>query len=194
MNKCKVAIVDYGAGNLRSVENALMRIGVQPVITNDKNTILSAEKVIIPGVGHAANAVTALHRTDLFTVLHKLTQPVLGICLGMQLMCKFLHEGAVDGLSVFPVEVLPFDSKKQIVPHMGWNSIKSFNNLMLPEYGYFVHSYYVPECEFTIGRTEYEFTFSSAIRKDNFIGVQFHPEKSGIQGENFLYRFIYDQL
>jgi glutamine amidotransferase len=189
----EVVIVDYGAGNIRSVYNALSRIGIEPVLSSDKNTIIRAKRVIIPGVGQAATAVDKLVENELFTVLQNLTQPVLGICLGMQLMCSFLHEGDVSGLSVFPIDVFPFDSGKQLVPHMGWNSIR-ISSRILPEisYAYFVHSFFVPVCPLTVGETEYGNCFSSIIQKDNFLGVQFHPEKSGIEGENFLRWFVHE--
>ncbi len=195
MIKNDTVIVDYGAGNIRSVCNTLLRIGVNPILTSDKSTIKKAKRVIIPGVGHASTAVKALNDSDLFCFLQDLTQPVLGICLGMQLMCDYLHEGDVRGLSIFPIEVLPFDNSQQVVPHMGWNKVEALRGKFpRVNYAYFVHSYYVPECQFTIGRTLYGFPFSSAIKKDNFIGVQFHPEKSGTEGQNFLQWFVNEQF
>lgn len=190
----EVVIIDYGAGNTQSIQFALNRLGCTSVLSSDKSTIKNAEKVIFPGVGHAESAMQKLKETGLHKVIPMLKQPVLGICLGMQLMCKSTAEGPTDGLGIFDVEVKRFkiDGK---VPHMGWNLIKDlksdlFTGLPGETYMYFVHSYYVPQNSESIANSDYGLNFCAALQKDNFYGVQFHPEKSGDWGELILKNFL----
>lgn len=193
----KVAIIKYNAGNVYSVDYALRRLGVEAVITDDKEVLCSADKVIFPGVGEAETTMRYLTQSGLDSVIKGLTQPVLGICLGMQLMCRFSEEGHVEGLNLFDVDVKRFipirhDEK---VPHMGWNTIgqlKSplFTDIAEGEFVYFVHSFYVPKGQHTIAETDYIHPFTAAIHKDNFYATQFHPEKSGKVGEHILHNFL----
>jgi len=190
----EVVIVDYGAGNIRSVEYALNRLGIEPVLSNDPEVIRKAGKVIFPGQGEAGNAMKDLTRTGLDKVIPDLNQPFLGICLGIQLMCNFTEENNTRCLNIFPHQVKKFNGALK-VPHMGWNTVKSiksplFQNLAEGDYFYFVHSYYVPMMDHTIATTEYGLEFSAAIQKDNFYACQFHPEKSGKAGEKLLKNFI----
>ena len=190
----KVTIIDYGAGNVASVMYALARMGVEAELTSDRETLLRAEKVIFPGVGHALSAMQALQSKGLDVVIPGLTCPVLGICLGMQLMCNHSAEGDVAGLGIFPTNVLRFD-KGQKVPHMGWNSIFKVSDPLfkaIPEHSfvYFVHGFYVPVAEDTVAASYYGTDFSAALQKDNFYAVQFHPEKSGTIGAQILQNFI----
>ena len=190
----KIAIIDYGAGNVQSVKYALEKLGYQGEITSDSNTIKNAEKVIFPGVGQAKSAMKRIKHTGLDKVIPSLTQPTLGICLGMQLLCNHTAEGNTKGLGVFDVDVVEFETKLN-VPHMGWNSIESFNSTLFStlnekEHVYFVHSYYVPICEHTIARSVYEIPFSASLQRDNFYGCQFHPEKSSTVGMKILQKFI----
>lgn len=189
-----IVIIDYGAGNIQSLKFALMRLGVQAETSANPEVIQNADKVIFPGVGHAESAMKKLKETGLHVVIPKLTQPVLGICLGMQLMCNSTDEGPTEGLGIFDVDVKHFDIDQK-VPHMGWNTISGLQTPLfkkLPEdcYMYFVHSYYVPINQFSIATTHYEFNYCSAIHKDNFYAVQFHPEKSGVWGEQILRNFL----
>ncbi len=193
----KVAIVKYNAGNIRSVDYALRRLGVEATVTADKETLLSADKVIFPGVGEAETTMTYLKATGLDSVIKELSQPVLGICLGMQLMCRHSEEGEVDCLGIFDVDVKRFVSLRHEdkVPHMGWNTIGKVNGGLFKgfsdeEYVYFVHSFYVPVCEFMAAETDYIHPFSAALHKDNFYATQFHPEKSGKVGERILDNFL----
>ena len=187
----KVAIIDYGAGNLHSVMYALERLGVDPIITDNKSVLSSADLVIFPGVGHAQAAMKALHAKELVDFIPTLKQPVLGICLGMQLMCRHTEEGDVDGLGIFDVDVLRFKGDFK-VPHMGWNGLMEGRSILenIENDVYFVHSYYVPVVSETIAITDYNGTFSSALQKDNFYACQFHPEKSGVLGEQILKNFL----
>jgi glutamine amidotransferase len=190
----KVTIIDYGAGNVASVKYALARMGVDAVLTSDCEAILNAEKVIFPGVGHAAAAMMALQMKGLDLVIRSLKCPVLGICLGMQLMCRHSSEGDVAGLGIFPEEVLRFDMRLK-VPHMGWNTIFKVSEPLfakIPDHSsvYFVHSYYVPVSTNTVATSYYGTAFSAALQKDNFYAVQFHPEKSGTVGAQILQNFI----
>jgi glutamine amidotransferase len=190
----KVTIIDYGAGNVASVKYALARIGVEAVLTSDSETLLKAEKVIFPGVGHAAAAMMALQLKGLDVVIPQLRCPVLGICLGMQLMCNHSAEGDVAGLGIFSEKVLKFD-KGLKVPHMGWNTIFKiseplFNKISEHSSVYFVHSFYVPVSTNTVAASFYGTAFSAALQKDNFYAVQFHPEKSGTVGAQILQNFI----
>jgi glutamine amidotransferase len=179
------------------VDYALRRLGVEAVLTDDKETLLSADKIIFPGVGEAATTMEYLRRTGLDSLIRGLKQPVLGICLGMQLMCASSEEGDAQCLGIFDVPVKRFvphvhDEK---VPHMGWNTIapsneKLFGGLGRNEFVYFVHSFYVPLCQHTAATTDYIQPFSSALNKDNFYATQFHPEKSGVVGSKILENFL----
>lgn len=190
----KVVIIEYGAGNLFSVETAVRRLGYEVACSADAEVIRAADKVIFPGVGQAAAAMRQLKEGGLDTVISSLRVPVLGICLGMQLMCEASDEGNTDGLGIFPVRVRKFGSESK-VPHMGWNGIRElgsplFTGVNEGERVYFVHSYYVPVCENTIAACDYQREFSAAIRKDNFWGCQFHPEKSAETGARILENFL----
>jgi len=190
----KIVIIDYGAGNIQSVKFAMQRLGYQAILSNKKDEILAADKVIFPGVGEASNAMKMLKEYDLDTLIPKLKQPVLGICLGMQLLCNASEEGNSKGLKVFDNIVLKFPKGKKI-PQMGWNQIKDlksdlFKGIKEDEYMYLVHSYYVPLNENTIATTNYGFDYATAMQKDNFYGVQFHPEKSSEAGERILKNFL----
>ncbi len=193
----KVAIIKYNAGNIFSVDYALRRLGVEPVITADRETLQKADKVIFPGVGEAKNTMEYLHANNLDTLIKELKQPVLGICLGMQLMCRHSEEGDVDCLGIFDTDVKRFRPQRHEdkVPHMGWNTIDQTNSGLFKgfdkeEFVYFVHSYYVPLNEFTAAQTDYILPYSSALHKDNFYATQFHPEKSGKTGEKILTNFL----
>ncbi|MBO4370490.1 MAG: imidazole glycerol phosphate synthase subunit HisH [Paludibacteraceae bacterium] len=192
----KVAIVKYNAGNIYSVVHALRRLGVEPVVTDDPEALSSADKVIFPGVGEASTTMEYLKRTGLDQVILSLKQPVLGICLGMQLMCHHSEEGDVDCLGLFNVEVKRFDLPREYkIPHMGWNQIHDlktplFGNIRENDFVYFVHGYYVPVCTETIATSDYPAPFSAALHKDNFYATQFHPEKSGDIGSAILSGFL----
>ncbi len=192
-----VAIIKYNAGNLCSVEYALRRLGIEPVVTTDKAVIRAADKVIFPGVGEASTTMEFLCAAGVDRLIKELRQPVLGICLGMQLMCAHSEEGDVDGLGIFDIPVRRFISQRHEdkVPHMGWNTIeetrgKLFDGFVGEEYVYFVHSYYVPINEHTSAVTNYILPFSAALQKENFYATQFHPEKSGGVGERILRNFL----
>jgi len=186
-----IVIIDYGAGNVKSVNFAFQRLGFDPVLSDDPAVIKNADYVIFPGVGHAKSAMEQLNAKNLVKVIQDLKQPVLGVCLGMQLMCRFSEEGDVDGLGIFDVDVVRFDDQLK-VPHMGWNDLQNGNSLIkgISDQAYFVHSYFVPITEETIASCEYGVSFSAALAKDNFYGCQFHPEKSGEIGERILKRFL----
>ena len=191
-----IAIIDYNAGNIQSVEFAMERLGVDFITTNDKDLIRKADKVIFPGVGEAKNTMEFLKAQGLDVFIKELKQPVLGICLGMQLMCKHSEEGDVDDLGIFDTNVklfIPQSGEK--VPHMGWNTITDVKGALFQgdlenQYVYFVHSYYAEPCEHTVATTNYILPYSSALQKDNFYAAQFHPEKSGDIGEQILRNFI----
>jgi glutamine amidotransferase len=190
----KTAIIKYNAGNIRSVAFALERLGQEPLITDDANAIRKADKVIFPGVGEASSAMQFLKEKELDSVIKTLEQPVLGICLGLQLMCSFSEENNTDGLGLFPAKVKRFDGGMKI-PHVGWNQITSlksplFEGVKEGSYVYFVHSYFAELSRHTIARTEYGRPFSAAIRFNNFIATQFHPERSGQTGEQILKNFL----
>lgn len=192
-----VAIVKYNAGNIFSVYCALKRLGYEAVLTDDPETLRSADKVIFPGVGEARAAMEHLNATGLSDVIKSLTQPVLGICIGMQLLCKHSEESDVDCLGIFDTNIVRFNpSDKELkVPQMGWNQIKSlktdlFKDIAEGSYVYYVHSYHAPLCEFTIAETDYDGLYSAALHKDNFYATQFHPEKSGSIGEQLLKNFL----
>jgi glutamine amidotransferase len=209
----KVVIIDYGAGNIFSVQQAFKRLGVESILSNRETEIRSATHVIFPGVGHAKSAMEQLQEKGLDKVIPRLTQPVLGICLGMQLMCGWNEEGNLEGLGVFQVPVrsilsdlansqirkfailrtAPFykgyraEKDTYPIPHMGWNDVEINEHT---EAFYFVHSYAAGICEDTWGIAHYPAPFSAALKKDNFYGVQFHPEKSGAAGEKLLTQFL----
>lgn len=189
-----IVIIDYGAGNIQSIQFALQRLGYTAILSSDKNIIREADKVIFPGVGEASSAMKKLKESGLDTVIPLLKQPVLGICLGMQLMCRYSEEGDTLGLGIFDVDVVKFTNKVK-VPQIGWNQITDlktqlFKDVAEKEYIYLVHSYYAPLSEETIAVSEYELLYSSAMCKDNFWGVQFHPEKSSEVGERILKNFV----
>lgn len=190
----KLVIIDYGAGNTKSVQFALNRLGVAAVLTKNAEEIRSADKVIFPGVGHAYAAMEKIAETGLEELIPRLKQPVLGICLGMQLMCKFSEEGNTKGLGIFDLEVKKFGTENKI-PQIGWNTIFDLKSELLSdlnenEYMYFVHSYYVPKSDFTIATANYGLDYSAVLQKNNFYGCQFHPEKSGDKGELILKNFL----
>lgn len=193
----KVAVIKYNAGNIRSVDCALKRLGVEAVITADKETLQAADKVIFPGVGEAETTMNHLKANGMDELIKNLRQPVLGICLGMQLMCRYSEEGAADCLGIFDTEVKRFVPEKheEKVPHMGWNTITKTNSALFSgftheEFVYFVHSFYVPVNEFTAAEADYILPFSAALHKNNFYATQFHPEKSGATGERILRNFL----
>ncbi|MDX6182995.1 imidazole glycerol phosphate synthase subunit HisH [Flavobacterium sp. Fl-77] len=190
----KIVIINYGAGNIQSIMFAIERLGFNAVLSNNPEEILAADKVIFPGVGEASSAMKKLKESGLDRLIPNLKQPVLGICLGMQLMCKSSEEGATKGLGIFDVDVIQFTPKVK-VPQMGWNQIydlKSdlFKGIPENEFMYLVHSFYAPYCEAAIATTNYESEYASALQKDNFYGTQFHPEKSGAVGEKILENFL----
>ena len=189
-----IAIIDYNAGNISSVQNALKRLGYESVITRDKEEILRADKVILPGVGEASTAMKYLKKYELDTFIKDIRQPFLGICLGMQLMCTSSEEGKTDCLAIFNAKVKLFPPKEK-VPHIGWNSLYElkgdlFKEMSAPEDVYFVHSFYAELCEETSAECNYIFPFSAALQKDNFYATQFHPEKSATVGEQILKNFL----
>lgn len=191
----KVAVIKYNAGNIRSVDHALKRLGVEAIVTDDHEAILSADRVIFPGVGEAASTMKYLKKRELDKLLKSLTSPVLGICLGQQLMCSWSEEGDTDCIGIFDQPVRHFPDSDLKVPHMGWNSLDRVNGALIPAdlqdaYVYFVHSYYVPVCENTAAETNYIVPFSAAMQRDNFYATQFHPEKSGDPGELILKQFL----
>ena len=192
-----IAIIKYNAGNIRSVLYALERIGYIAVVTDDPEKIRKADKVIFPGVGEASTAMNYLTERNLNKLICSLTQPVLGICLGMQLMCRYSEENDTKCLGIYNEEVKKFQPRKEKlkVPQIGWNTIydlKSdlFKNVKEESYCYFVHGYYASAGEHTIGTTDYIQPYSSALHKENFYGVQFHPEKSASTGEQIIKNFI----
>lgn len=190
----KIVIINYGAGNIQSIKFAIQRLGYEAVLSDDIEEIRTADKVIFPGVGEASSAMEKLKSTKLDAVIPILKQPVLGICLGMQLMCNFSEEGNTKGLGIFDIDVIKFTPKVK-VPQMGWNQIYNlksplFSGIVENEYMYLVHSFYVPNCKEAIATTDYDVEYASALQKDNFYGVQFHPEKSGDVGEQILKNFL----
>lgn len=199
-NKCavNVVIINYNAGNIRSVDYALQRMGIKAVVTGDPEKIQKADKVIFPGVGEAKTTMQYLCKHGLDALVKELKQPVLGICLGLQLMCSHTEEGDVPCLGIFNERIRRFDNmgrSEYKIPEMGWNTLNQvqsdlFNREEEGQYVYFVHSYYAEIGEHTAARTSYVQDFSSALQKDNFYATQFHPEKSGPVGERILQNFI----
>ncbi|MEK6450019.1 MULTISPECIES: imidazole glycerol phosphate synthase subunit HisH [unclassified Myroides] len=189
-----IAILKYNAGNIQSVENAVQRLGYQTIVTDDINELNAADKVIFPGVGEASSAMAYLKERQLDEVIKQLKQPVLGICLGMQLLCQFTEEGNTQGIGVFDNKVRLFPST-DIVPHMGWNDCNTlqgqlFQGIQEGADFYFVHSYCAEVNENTVAITNYILPFSAALQKDNFYAVQFHPEKSATIGNQLLKNFL----
>ncbi|WP_179345037.1 imidazole glycerol phosphate synthase subunit HisH [Winogradskyella ursingii] len=189
-----IKIVNYGAGNIKSIQFAFQRLGYNAELSSDSDKIIAADKVIFPGVGEASSAMKKLKESGLDTLIPNLKQPVLGICLGMQLMCNHSEEGNTNGLGIFNVNVKRFSNKVK-VPQMGWNTISNlksdlFKGIQEEEYMYLVHSYYAEMCDEAIATSLYEMNYASALEKDNFFGVQFHPEKSSKAGEQILKNFL----
>lgn len=189
-----IAIIDYGAGNIRSVQNALSRLGVESKLTNRPDELFAADKIIFPGVGEASFAMQQLRENRLDQLIPTLTQPVLGICLGMQLMCTSSEEGNTEALGIFASKVKEFEPILN-VPHTGWNACSFrpsplFNGLTTEDDFYFVHSYYAEICPDTLATCDYIQPFSAALQKDNFYGVQFHPEKSAGIGSKLIQNFL----
>lgn len=192
-----IAIIDYKMGNIRSVENALHRLNAEWVLTSDHDEIRRASHVLLPGVGNDAEAIANLRNLNLCNVIRDLRHPVLGICVGMQVMCRDSEEGDVDCLNIFDAHIKRFPDNSELkVPHVGWNTIanldsKLFKGINTGEYVYYVHSYYANLCPDTIATTRYgETMFSAALKYENFYGTQFHPEKSGDVGERILQNFL----
>lgn len=192
-----IAIVKYNAGNIRSVLYALERIGVSAVVTDNHDALRAADKVIFPGVGEASSAMKYLRENGLDLLIPELKQPVLGICLGMQLMCSFSEENNTECLGIFQQKVLKFPEKDGFkIPQIGWNNIYNlssplFDGINENEYVYFVHSFYAEKSEYSIASTNYILEYSSALHKNNFYATQFHPEKSGDAGQKMLRNFLY---
>lgn len=189
-----IAVVKYCAGNVESVSNAVQRLGYECRITDDKDEIISSEKVIIPGVGEAGTAMKYLREKGLDTAIVSLKQPVLGICLGLQLLCSYSDEGFVRCLEIFDAQVKKFPPIDK-VPHMGWNSFSAVKGSLLKgirmdEDVYYVHSYYAEITDFTTAICDYVLPFTAAMHRDNFYGVQFHPEKSADTGARILKNFL----
>ncbi|MCD6596085.1 MAG: imidazole glycerol phosphate synthase subunit HisH [Bacteroidales bacterium] len=191
----KIVIIDYGAGNIQSLRFALKRLGYKPELSSNPEKIRHADRVIFPGVGEASSAMNKLKNSGLDELIPTLKQPVLGICLGMQLMCESSEEGDTKGLGIFSVRVRKFENKHKKVPQIGWNEIIDlktglFKGVRENEFMYFVHSYYVPDNRWSIAKTNYGINYASSIQKDNFTGCQFHPEKSSLPGEKILNNFL----
>lgn len=189
-----IVIIDYGAGNIKSIQFACERLGYHAILSSDPEVIQKANRVIFPGVGEASSAMKMLKESGLDKLIPKLKQPVLGICLGMQLMCLHTEEGNTEGLGIFQTKVKRFQQDVK-VPQMGWNAIKElksdlFKGIKENEYMYLVHSYYAEHCDETIAATDYKINYASALQHENFYGVQFHPEKSGNEGAKILKNFL----
>lgn len=191
-----IAIIDYKMGNLRSVENALHRLGAEFEVTADAEKIVRADRVLLPGVGNAAEAMHNLRQAGLPEVIKSLRRPVLGICVGMQVMCRHSDEGDAECMGIFDARVKRFTpTPTEKVPHVGWNQIgnlekKLFTDIKSGSFVYFVHSYYAELCPDTIATTRHGLLFSSALKYENFYGTQFHPEKSGDTGEQIIKNFL----
>ena len=193
----KIGIIDYGAGNIKSVNYAMNRLECSTVVTNNVKELNKCDKIIFPGVGHAKPAMDLLLKNDLNYFIKETKKPLLGICLGMQLLCEFTEEGSTNCLAIYDSKVLIFEKRLNVkVPHVGWNTISAnthsllFKEIRTSEYFYFVHIYYVPIHPNTEANCEYGLKFSAAMAKDNYFGVQFHPEKSGKPGMKLLENFI----
>jgi glutamine amidotransferase len=189
-----IVIIDYGAGNIKSIQFAIQRLGYEATLSNNVNVIRNADKVIFPGVGEASSAMKKLREREIDQLIPSLTQPVLGICLGMQLMCSSSAEGNTTGLGIFDIDVIKFTDENK-VPHMGWNTITKLESdlfLSIPEAGYMysVHSFYTPMNKYTVATTSYGLDYTAAMQRNNFYGVQFHPEKSGSTGAQLLKNFL----
>ena len=190
----KLIIIDYGAGNIKSIQFAFKRLGVDAILSSNIDEIKTADKVIFPGVGEASSAMKMLQESGLDKIIPTLKQPVLGICLGMQLMCNFSEEGNTNGLGIFDVEIKRFSNAVK-VPQMGWNTVSNlksalFTGVKEKEFMYLVHSFYAKNCKECIATTTYETAYAAALQNDNFYGVQFHPEKSSSAGEQLLKNFL----
>ncbi len=190
----KIVIINYGAGNIQSIKFAIQRLGYEAILSDDAEEIKSADKVIFPGVGEASSAMEKLKATGLDKLIPTLKQPVLGICLGMQLMCNYCEEGNTQGLRIFDADVIKFDASEK-VPQIGWNQIENLNSDLFKginekEFMYLVHSFYVPLNNEAIATTEYGIKYASALQKNNFYGTQFHPEKSSKAGAEILKNFL----
>lgn len=195
--KMKVSIIKYNAGNIFSVINAVKRLGIEPLWTDDPEEIASSDRIIFPGQGEASNAMNYLKEHKLDTLIADLKQPVLGICIGQQLLCQHSEEGDTDCIGIFPINVRRFQPTKheQKVPCMGWNALHDlksplFKGLTERDYVYFVHSYYCEMCDYTSATADYILPYSAALHKDNFYATQFHPEKSGMVGHQIIKNFI----
>ncbi|NNK86667.1 MAG: imidazole glycerol phosphate synthase subunit HisH [Flavobacteriaceae bacterium] len=190
----RLVIIDYGAGNIKSLQFAFERLGVHAELSHDAETIAAADKVIFPGVGEASSAMAKLRSTGLEKLIPDLSQPVLGICLGMQLLCLSTEENDTKGLGIFQTHVKRFSNQVK-VPHMGWNTITGlrshlFDKIEENAYMYLVHSYYAENCREAVAHTFYDVEYASALQHNNFFGVQFHPEKSSTSGEQLLINFL----
>jgi len=190
----KIVIINYGAGNIQSIKFAIWRLGYEAILSNEETEIRQADKVIFPGVGEASSAMKKLRASGLNEIVPQLQQPVLGICLGMQLMCNSSEEGSTDGLSIFDTDVVKFSNGVK-VPQIGWNQIGNlksdlFTGVNENEHIYLVHSFYAPLCDETIAESEYGLKYSAALQKENFYGTQFHPEKSSKVGAQILKNFL----
>jgi glutamine amidotransferase len=189
-----IAIIKYNAGNISSVQNAFNRLGVESIITDNQEEILSADRIIFPGVGEASSAMRHLKANGLDALIQNCKKPFLGICLGLQLMCESSEEGDVECLKIFNTKVKKFP-KNEKVPHMGWNNFKDVNGVLFDDIAttdnmYYVHSYFAEVCENTVATCDYILPFSAAMQKDNFFATQFHPEKSAEEGERLLKNFL----
>jgi glutamine amidotransferase len=189
-----IIIIDYGAGNIKSIQFAFKRLGIDAILSSNIDAIKTADKVIFPGVGEASSAMKMLQESGLDKIIPTLKQPVLGICLGMQLMCNFSEEGNTKGLGIFDVEIKRFSNAVK-VPQMGWNTVSNLKSALFTgvkenEFMYSVHSFYAENCKESIATTTYEIEYAAALQKDNFYGVQFHPEKSSVAGEQLLKNFL----